>query len=45
MSLSIEPDNLDLNPFDRKGGLGRFSEVFGVQYEAILVETNIELVA
>ena len=45
VSLSIEPEDLDLSPFDRKGGLGRFYEVFGVQYEAILMEMNIELVA
>lgn len=45
VSLSIEPDDLDLNPFDRRGGLGRFYEVFGDSYEAILVEMNIELVA
>ena len=32
-------------PFDRKGGLGRFYEVFGEQYEAILTEMNRELVA
>ena len=45
VSLSIEPTDLDLNPFDRKGGLGRFYEVFGVQYESILHEMNVELVA
>ena len=45
VSLSIEPSDLDLNPFDRKGGLGRFYEVFGESYEAILTEMNIELVA
>ncbi len=45
VSLSIEPTDLDLNPFDRKGGLGRFYEVFGDRYEAILMEMNIELVA
>lgn len=45
VSLSIEPSDLDLNPFDRKGGLGRFYEVFGEKYEAILAEMNIELVA
>ena len=45
VSLSIEPTDLDLNPFDRKGGLGRFYEVFGENYEAILMEMNIELVA
>ena len=45
VSLSIEPDDLDLNPFDRRGGLGRFYEVFGDSYEVILTEMNIELVA
>ncbi len=45
VSLSIEPEDLDLSPFDRKGGLGRFYDVFGDQYEAILQEMNIELVA
>lgn len=44
-SLSIEKDDLDLSPFDHKGGLGRFYEVFGDGYEAILNEMNIELVA
>ena len=44
-SLSIEPDDLELSPFDREGGLGRFYDVFGDQYEAILEEMNIELVA
>ncbi len=44
VSLSIEPSDLDLNPFDRKGGLGRFYEIFGENYAAILTEMNIELV-
>lgn len=44
-SLSIEPSDLDLNPFDRKGGLGRFYELFGDAYESILWEMNVELVA
>ena len=44
-SLSIEPEDLDLSPFDRKGGLGRFYEVFGDEYEMILNEMNVELVA
>lgn len=44
-SLSIEPGDLDLNPFDHKGGLGRFYEVFGDSYEAILIEMNEVLVA
>lgn len=44
-SLSIEKDDLELSPFNHKGGLGRFYEVFGDEYEAILDEMNIELVA
>ncbi|MCM1065782.1 MAG: DEAD/DEAH box helicase family protein [Eubacterium sp.] len=44
-SLSIEKDDLDLSPFDHKGGLGRFYEVFGEGYEEILDEMNVELVA
>lgn len=45
VSLSVEPEDLDLSPFDRKGGLGRFYEVFGADYEKILMELNAELVA
>lgn len=44
-SLSIEPEDLDLSPFDHKGGLGRFYDVFGDAYESILQEMNVELVA
>ena len=44
-SLSIEPEDLDLSPFDHKGGLGRFYDVFGDVYERILQEMNVELVA
>lgn len=45
VSLSIEPEDLDLSPFDRKGGLGKFYDIFGDQYEEILKEMNAELVA
>ena len=45
VSLSIEPEDLELSPFDHKGGLGRFYEVFGEGYQKILDEMNIELVA
>lgn len=45
ISLSIEPDDLELNPFDQKGGLGRFYDIFGDEYESILMEMNKELVA
>lgn len=43
-SLSIVPEDLDLSPFDHEGGLGRFYEIFGDSYEAILQEMNVELV-
>ena len=45
VSLSVEPEDLELSPFDRRGGLGRFYEVFGAHYEDILREMNVELVA
>ena len=44
-SLSIVKDDLELSPFDKKGGLGGFFNVFGEQYETILKEMNVELVA
>lgn len=44
-SLSILPEDLDLTPFDRKGGLLGFYEAFGDGYEALLEEMNKELVA
>lgn len=44
-SLSILPEDLDLTPFDRKGGLMAFYKAFGEDYENILNEMNMELVA
>ena len=44
-SLSILPEDLDYTPFDGKGGLGGFYRVFGDEYEEILKEMNVELVA
>lgn len=44
-SLSMEVGDLSLSPFDRKGGLGRFYEVFGEDYKSLLLELNVELVA
>lgn len=44
-SLSILPEDLDLTPFDRKGGLLGFYDTFGDSYEQILQEMNKELVA
>ena len=44
-SLSILPEDLDLTPFDRKGGLLGFYDAFGDGYEQILQEMNVALVA
>lgn len=44
-SLSILTEDLDLTPFDRKGGLLGFYDAFGDGYKRILQEMNIELVA
>ena len=44
-SLSILPEDLELTPFDRKGGLLGFYDAFGNEYEKILQEMNEELVA
>ncbi len=44
-SLSILPEDLDLTPFDRCGGLAAFYGAFGDDYENILNEMNVELVA
>ena len=44
-SLSILPEDLDLTPFDHKGGLLGFYNAFGDSYEQILWEMNVELVA
>lgn len=44
-SSSIEETDLDLSPFDSKGGLGKFYNLFGNQYLNILNELNFTLVA
>lgn len=44
-SLSILPEDLEYTPFDSKGGLGGFYQVFGEKYQEILDEMNEELVA
>jgi len=44
-SMSITLEHLDLSPFDSKGGLGRFYEVFGNEYESMLNEMNYALIA
>jgi type I restriction enzyme R subunit len=44
-SMSVSPEHLDLSPFDSRGGLGKFYEVFGSDYETILNEMNYALIA
>jgi len=44
-SFHVEADDLERAPFDREGGLGRFYQLFGPQYEVILDELNEKLVA
>ena len=45
VSVHIETEDLDLSPFDREGGLGKFYQLFGDKYEQILEEMNYVLVA
>ena len=45
MSSSIETDDLELPPFEAKGGLGKFFQLFGNQYLNIINELNVALVA
>jgi type I restriction enzyme R subunit len=44
-SLSIEPDDFDLDPFVQEGGLVAAHDVFGDQLNALLDELNEELTA
>jgi type I restriction enzyme R subunit len=44
-SLSITASDLGLSPFDGKGGLGKFYELFGDGYEKLLEEMNLALTA
>jgi len=44
-SLSITKDDFEMNPFVQKGGLGKFYELFGDEYEEILQSLNWALVA
>ena len=42
-SMAISSDDLDLAPFNRHGGLGKFYELIGDEYEALLDEMNLAL--
>ncbi|MDR2694477.1 MAG: DEAD/DEAH box helicase family protein [Chitinispirillales bacterium] len=44
-SMSVTSEHLELSPFDNKGGLGKFYELFDGDYENILNEMNYALIA
>jgi type I restriction enzyme R subunit len=44
-SLSIEPDDLDLSPFNQRGGLGKARQLFRPQLPKLLDELNEVLAA
>ena len=44
-SLSIEPEDLDLSPFNQRGGLGKAHQLFGDTLPMLLDELNETLAA
>jgi len=44
-SFHIERDDLEMAPFDSKGGLGKMYQLFGVEMDQLIEEMNEELVA
>ena len=44
-SLCIEPGDLELSPFNQRGGLGKAHQVFGEQLPKLLDELNEVLAA
>ena len=44
-SLSIEPDDLELSPFNQRGGLGKAHQLFGAELPNLLNELNDVLAA
>lgn len=42
-SIEITADDFDYTPFDKMGGLGKASQVFGSKFDSILKELNVEL--
>jgi len=44
-SLSIDPEDLELSPFNQRGGLGKAHQLFGEQLPKLLDELNQVLAA
>jgi type I restriction enzyme R subunit len=44
-AISIEPEDLELSPFNQRGGLGKAHQLFGNELNHILDELNLKLVA
>ena len=44
-SMKITQDNFNFTPFDALGGIGKFYQVVGDEYEEIINELNEVLVA
>jgi len=44
-AISIEPEDLDLSPFNQGGGLGKGHQLFGEQLPKLLDELNEALAA
>jgi type I restriction enzyme R subunit len=44
-NLSIEPDDFELSPFNREGGLGKVHQLFGDKLNTIIEELNETLAA
>ncbi len=45
ISASVDSNDFEFAPFDNKGGLGKFYELFGDKYTNIMNELNVALVA
>jgi len=44
-NLGIEPDDFELAPFAKEGGLGKVHQLFGAELPKILEALNAELAA
>jgi type I restriction enzyme R subunit len=44
-SYHIEKEDFEYTPFDSLGGIGKFYQLFGADYENLIIELNEKLVA